>query len=317
MQCLAFESARISVFSNKRSGCTGATTVSTNEQFTAVANCVTYDGNITIVPSRTTSITTDGPAATVDLNRLEKIHGAIELQDILQVGRFDSNTLQEVETMRIRSSHLLDVGMPELRYVGLLDLHAESVMQTNFSPKLKVSELAIQSYFSLASLMQLEVAEAGTVRIAASGTESITISLEKADHIKIESSEISTWSQPSTDTAKNTAPSFPNLTSVTSFNCTYCSGVSLPELASINGSLFIQESKMLSNFSNLRQIGGEVVIRDSIMYTLDFPLLERAGGLRISNTTGIKGIDESNVPLLQEIGDINITGNFDRYVHVI
>lgn len=110
---------------------------------------------------------------------------------------------------------------------------------------------------------------------------------------------------------RNVSATFPNLE--WAFNMTFrnCSAVSIPSLASLNGSMGFYDNFFTELAApNLTTVGGSLsFVSNEDETSISMPELTTVtGGLQIANNTALKGID---LPALQTVGGaLDFNGNF-------
>ncbi|PVH93279.1 hypothetical protein DM02DRAFT_676950 [Periconia macrospinosa] len=275
---------------------------------TAIVKCITYTGNVVAaLPTSGFSGASGGDASSathataVNFNGLEKITGGIEVRDWSALDDLSSDSLREADSITIKSPFLQKFRMPHLQYTRLLEFTGTEVFQPELNGSLKVSQLVIRGGFSGSFIYPAQKVENFT--LAANGPAKFIVKMKKAGSINLADH----------DYHKTSDVFFPDLTAASSVNCTYCFDASFPLLQTVDGPILLQHSRMSAAFPNLTHVGDEITIRDSAIDTLAFPLLERAGGLKISNLTGVKEITDTSFPYLRSIdGEISVAGNFDK-----
>jgi hypothetical protein len=247
-------------------------------------SCATYIGSV-VITSRTSSSGYEA-LPTISLDRLEKIDGSLDIYNIRGSDGFAAPNLREVDNLVIWSDFLTSLTMPRLQYAQLIQFLKAPLLQTvRFDAGPSVSKLYVVGTYRAESVV-INVTLAQDVGFSASGTTLFNISLTEVYDLNIMTSGATR--------GKLAGLSFPDLTSVHDMNCTYCSDISFPQLAAVNGSVLVAESQMALSFPNLAKVGRELTVRDSTMTKVEFPVLERAGSLRLSNNSGMQSLTGEN-----------------------
>ena len=237
---------------------------------------------------------------------IELIEGSLRAVNVSELTQISSSTLQ-----RITEEFELD----ELQVLSTL----------NFP---QLSEVETIRWNALAALQALtfdtEVQNAATVDIQNTGLASLTgITLDSVDNLIITNNpflkEISlslgNVSEALTleGNAQDLVVDFPELIWAVNMTLRNCSEISVPQLATINGSFGIYGGAFESFAApELESVGEALSVVDNVeLSNVSFPVLtDIGGGFTIANNTNLDSIE---VPELETVGGaIDFTGNFSE-----
>ncbi|OCK81807.1 hypothetical protein K432DRAFT_350312 [Lepidopterella palustris CBS 459.81] len=274
----------------------GTSTLQSQGDATALASCKTFSGSIAIATGTTDAINLpnvqeiDGDFVANNVSLITSI-GADSLSTI--TGKFILNEIQVLSTL----------NFPRLTTVNDIEWNAlPNLQQLTFTSSVtKAGTINIQNT-ELGSLDGINVQSVDTFYIANNRYLSdITLQLGN-----VSTSLILEANNPSVNV------SFPNL--IWAYNMTFrnCSSISVPSLASLNGSMgFYGNDIQTFAAPNLTDVGGSLsFVSNTQLTNISLPLLTSlGGGFQIANNTELKIID--GFPKLKTIvGALDFNGNF-------
>ncbi|KAI9867258.1 MAG: hypothetical protein M1813_009536 [Trichoglossum hirsutum] len=264
----------------------------------SLGSCSSISGDVIVAPVASGTISLDG---------IQSIGGSLICRDAV---------------------NLTSLSAQNLKTIGnTFELNGLTVLSTlNFAALTEVKEI---SWTALPALQQLtftsKVKKATNVLITNTQLNSLDgINLEQADVFNVNNNQYlrSVNVQLANVTkalnveanGKDLVASFPNLQ--WAFNITFrnCSDISLPSLASVNGSIGFFDNYLTSfNASNLTSTGpgGSVVfVSNSKLTSVSLPVLKTVGGaLQMANNTVMTVVD--GFPALSVVaGAVDFSGNF-------
>ena len=260
------------------------TTIQNSGDASGIASCSTFSGSIAIATGTTDDIA---------LNTVKKITGSVTLGDNSAITSFGGDSLEEIgDTLNVSNVQVLQTfNFPKLTSV-------DSIILTGL-PNLRQLGLSLQKAASidientqLTTLDGINVTEATTIKIANNGLlDTIDLPVTSIDDIlELSDNNVAvTVTLNDLETAKNLT--FRN-----------CSGVTMPNIKTMNGTLAFFGSKFETfNATNLTSITGALTFVDNNnLENISFPALTKvSGALEIANNTELHNID---FPKLETVG---------------
>lgn len=282
---------------NPPAQCSAATTTIQNAgDASALASCRTFSGSIAIATGTTDNIAIDG---------VQEITGSLSATNVTQMTQLSADSLETIgETFMLNDLTILStLNFPRLTSVDTIDWEALPALQgLSFTTAVQQAKtLSIQNT-QLNSLDGINLQTVDSVMIANNNyLEEISMQLGNiSTALNIEAN------------GRNVTAEFPNLE--WAFNMTFrnVSSVSIPSLASLNGSLGFYSNFMSGvNAPNLTTVGGSLsFVSNEDLTNVTMPQLKTvSGGLQLANNTELDHI--SGFPALQTVGGaLDFYGNF-------
>lgn len=268
-------------------GSGGTTTIQSNSDATALANCQTYSGSIAIATGTTDNIQLDG---------IQSISGSLIANNVTQMTSLEASTLSEIgEEFNLNGLTVLStLNFPSLKKVDTIEWIALPALQgLSFTAGVEEINMLTIDNTQLGSLDGIDLQVADTISVTnnpyltsvnmqlGNVTKSLTFGANGRD-LQIE---------------------FPNL--IWAYNLTFrnCSDVSIPSLASINGSLGFYSNGFESlSAPNLTSVGSSLsfVSCDAVTNITMPELTTIGGGFQIANNTKLSQIN--GFPQLKTVG---------------
>lgn len=279
--------------------CSGTATIFTSEEATALADCGTYDGDVTVRSLE----------GAISFNGLEQITGDLSASVVNDMTSLSSDSLQTVGgRLTFQYADLLaSLSLPSLRNVGTLSLQ------------------------NLPNLTSIDAGDAGfnnvtsiTVRNTALGDLSWLRS-SRIDELRIEANPNLTdvtvaglSVAESYITVENNSPvsvSFPDLVLAYNVSIQGCNAVSLPLLGQVNRSIsLIDNSVETLELPSLLEVGGDFMLwNNSALSSVSVPLLANVSNdIVVSHNPKLGALSFPDLGIVE--GDISTNGTFSEYV---
>jgi len=276
--------------------CSQATaTVNSQADATALADCPTISGSLLISSTASGVISLDGPQQiTGDLiamnagqltsltsSTIGSIGGTFNLNNMTLLSTLQFSVLQVVESI----SWIALPALPQLSFTATIS-QATSVLITN-------TFLSTLDGINLATVATLNINNNNRLKTFSTQVANIT------QLLNIDSN------------GRSLDVSFPNLIWAANMTFRNCSSISMPSLATVNGSLGFYENFMTNVIApNLTSTGKDLAfVANPDFANLSMPLLQSVGGgVLIANNSDLDGI---GFPSLTFVGGaIDLSGNF-------
>lgn len=268
-------------------GGSGTTTIQSNADATGLANCQTYSGSIAIATGTTDNI---------QLNGITRISGSLVANNVTDMTSLAADSLQEIgDEFNLNGLTVLStLNFPALKKVDTIEWIALPALQgLSFTAGVEEINMLTIDNTQLGSLDGINLQVADTVSVTnnpyltsvnmqlGNVTKSLTFGANGRD-LQIE---------------------FPNL--IWAYNLTFrnCSDVSIPSLASINGSLGFYSNGFESlSAPNLTSVGGSLsFVSCEAVTNITLPELTTVGGgFQIANNTALENV--SGLDSLKTVG---------------
>lgn len=262
-----------------------------------MATCQTYSGDIVVETGTTDTLAFDG---------IELIEGSFRAINVSEITQISSSTLQRItEEFELDELQVLStLNFPQLTEVDTIKWNALAALQ--------------------ALTFDSEVQNAATVDIQNTNLASLNgITLDTVDRLIVANNpflaeinlSLGNVSEALTleGNAQDVVVEFPELIWAVNMTLRNCSEISVPQLASINGSFGVYGGAFESFAApELETVGQALsVIDNEALSNLSFPVLtEVGGGFQIANNTQLEEIE---VPELEDVGGaVDFTGNFSE-----
>lgn len=297
----ASESASASASQASSCGVATATyTINAQADATQVASCETVAGTVVVGTSASGPISIEGPAS---ISGGLIVNGAVNLTSLTSttIGSIGNFTLQDLTV-------LSNLAFGALTEVGSLTAITLSALDQFTFPSTvsKASSVVIQnSFFSTLDGINLMTVES----IDISNNNRLTTFSTQVANI--------TTSANIASNGKNLAVSLPNLIWAAELTFRNVSSVTIPSLATVNGSLTFDENYFSSlSAPNLTSVGSTLngkgslaLVANTAITNFTIPLLKTVGGgIQIANNSELQTI---SFPVLTTVGGaVDLTGNF-------
>ena len=279
--------------------CSAATTTIQNAgDASALASCSTFSGSIAIATGTTDAIAIDG---------VRRIEGSLIADNVTQITQLSADSLETIDdSFSLNGLTILStLNFPRLTNVQTLDWTALPALQG----------LSFTTGVQQASTVSIQNTQLNTLDgINLQTVDQMTIANNNyLDDISMQLGNVST-SLILEANGRNVSAIFPNLE--WAFNMTFrnCSQVSIPSLASLNGSMGFYANFFQSlSAPNLTTVGGSLsFVSNEDMTNISFPELKTVtGGLQVANNTALQNIN--GFPALQTVGGaLDFNGNFTK-----
>ncbi|TKA81538.1 hypothetical protein B0A49_00452 [Cryomyces minteri] len=282
-----------------QSSCSAATkTIQNAGDASALAACQTFTGTIAIATGTTDNIALDG---------IRKIQGSLIADNVTQLTQMSGSSLETItDTFDLNGLTILStLNFPRLTNVNTIRWEALPALQgLSFTTGVQTAASVTIQNTQLNSLTGINLQVVDTFFIANN---------PYLNQMALQLGNIST-SLTLEANGRNLSAVFPNLQ--WAFNMTFrnCSTVSIPSLASVNGSMGFYSNELTSLIGpNLTSVGGSLSFVSNTMLTnISLPKLTTiGGGFQIANNTELKSID--GFPSLKTIGGaLDFNGNFSN-----
>lgn len=277
------------------------TTINSQADATALANCATVTGTVVVSSSASGTVSIDGP---------QQIKGDLVCENAGQLTNFGSTTLNSIsgEFLLNNLTLLSTLSMTDLTSVGSINWVAlQALSQLTFpSTVTKAASIVISNTF-LSTLDGINVDSVSTLQI------------DNNPRLEVFSTQISnvTSNIDINANGQQLNVQFPNLLWAANMTLRNVSSVSIPSLAVVNGSLGFYGNYFTSiSAPNLTTVGsfatgaGGLAISDNAMLTnFSMPQLTSIGGAdQINDNPALRSIA---FPALKTVGGaIQFQGNF-------
>lgn len=279
-------------------GSGSTTTIQSNADATGLSNCQTYSGSIAIATGTTDNIQLDG---------ITKISGSLIANNVTQMTSLAASSLQEIgDEFNLNGLTVLStLNFPALKKVDTIDWVALPALQgLSFTAGVEEINMLTIDNTQLGSLDGIDLQVADTISVTnnpyltsvnmqlGNVTKSLTFGANGRD-LQIE---------------------FPNL--IWAYNLTFrnCSDISIPSLASINGSLgFYSNGFQSLSAPNLTSVGSSLsFVSNEEVTNITMPELTTiGGGFQIANNTALEKIN--GFPALKTVGGaLDFNGEFSK-----
>ncbi len=283
-----------------QSSCSNAatTTLQSAGDASALAACSTFSGSIAIATGATDQMALDG---------IRTITGSLTADNATQLTGLSGSSLEIIADSFSLSSLtvLTTLNFPRLVEVGTMDWTALPALQgLSFttgvqqagSVSIQNTQLNTLDGINLQKVDQMTIANNPYLNVINMQLGNITQSLI------IEAN------------GRNVSATFPNLEWAYNMTFRNVSQISIPSLASINGSMGFYNN-FFSSISgpNLTTVGGSLsFVSNEAMTNLSFPELTTVGGgLQVANNTALQSVDGFGA--LKTVGGaLDFNGNFSR-----
>lgn len=281
-----------------QSSCSAATTTIQNQgDASGLASCTTFSGSIAIATGTTDNI---------QLNNIEVITGDLTANNVSQLTSLSADSLRRIGgTFDLQDCQILStLNFPQLGEVDSIEWVALAALQglsfTNMVQK--ANSVSIRNT-QLNSLDGINLAMVDTMDIQNNNyLDDITMQLGNV------STELNVYAN-----GRNVSVTLPNLEWAARISIANASSVSIPSLASVNGSLGFYSNFFESlQAPNLTDVGGTLaIVSNEKVSNISFPQLTVvSGGLSVQNNTELS--DVSGFPVLETVG-----GALDMYGNAI
>lgn len=268
-------------------GSGGTTTIQSNADAKALSGCTTYSGSIAIGSSTTDNI---------QLSGIQRISGSLTASNVTQMTSLSADSLQEIgDSFTLESLTILStLSFPQLTKVDTIEWTALPALQgLSFTTGVQEINMLTIDNTQLASLdgINLQVAD--------------TISVTNNPYLETVSMQLGNVTQSMTfgSNGRQLKADFPNLEWAYNITLRNCSEVSIPSLASVNGSLgFYANGFDTLSAPNLTNVGGSLsFVSCESVTNISFPELTTiGGGFQLANNTKLGNID--GFPALKTVG---------------
>jgi len=271
-----------------QSSCSAATTTIQNAgDASALAACTTFSGSIAIATGTTDNI---------QLNGLRVIDGDLIASNVSQLTSLSADSLTRITgSFNLEQDEILStLNFPQLSQVGEIQWEGLPGLQgLSFTNEIKKAESVSIINTYLSSLEGINLETAATIDIQNNNyLDDITMQLGNvSDNFNVYAN------------GRNVSVVLPNLIWANRINIANASSVSIPSLASVNGSLGLYSNFFESiQAPNLTDVGGTLSIVSCEKATnISFPQLTTVtGGLSVQNNTELA--DVSGFPVLTTVG---------------
>ena len=277
--------------------CEGTATVQNAGDASALASCSTYSGDIVIETGTTDTLAFDG---------IEVIEGSLRAINVSKITQISSSTLQRItEEFELDELQVLStLNFPQLTEVDTIKWNALAGLQAlTFDSEVQNAATVDIQNTNLASLNGITLDTVDSLIVANNPfLKEISLSLGNvSEALTLEGN------------AQDVVVDFPELIWAVNMTLRNCSDISIPQLASINGSFGVYGGAFQSFAApELETVGQALSIIDNPeLSNLSLPVLtEVGGGFQIANNTELDVID---VPELEDVGGaVDFTGNFSE-----
>lgn len=277
-------------------GGSSTTTIASNADATALANCRTYSGSIAIATDTTDSI---------QLNGVQSITGNLVATNVTQMVSLAANDLEEIgEMFELEQLTILStLNFPSLKKVDAIKWTALPALQgLSFTEGVEDVGSLIIDNTQLNSLdgINLQVVDELSVTNNPYLTD-ITMQLGNVTRSFLLASN-----------GRDLKVELPNLEWANNVTLRNCSEVSIPSLASINGSMGFYNGGFESLAApNLTNVGGSLsFVSCESVTNISMPQLTTiGGGFQLANNTALQNID--GFPAMATVGGaLDFNGEF-------
>ncbi|KAK3642436.1 cell wall protein Ecm33 [Elasticomyces elasticus] len=277
--------------------CSAATTTIQNQgDASAIAACSTFSGSIAIATGTTDNIALDG---------VQRITGSLIANNATSITGLSASSLERIDdTFSLTQLTVLTtLNFPRLTIVGTIDWQALPALQgLSFTTGVQqAGSVSIQNT-QLNTLDGINLEMVDTMTIANN---------PYLNDINMQLGNI-TQSLIIEANGRNVSAIFPNLEWAYNMTLRNVSTMSIPSLASINGSMGFYANFFESiSGPNLTTVGGSLsFVSNEAMTNLSFPELTTVnGGLQVANNTALEEVN--GFPALKTVGGaLDFNGNF-------
>lgn len=264
----------------------------------ALAGCSTFSGSIAIATGTTDQIALDG---------IQRITGSLTATNVTQLTSLSGSSLVQIDdSFTLQDMTILsNLNFPRLEIVTTIDWEALPALQgLSFTTGLQqASTVSIQN-------TQLNTLDGINLQVV----DSMTIANNPyLNDINMQLGNVSNTLILEAN-GRNVSAIFPNLEWANNMTFRNVSEVSIPSLASINGSMGFYANFFESlSAPNLTLVGQTLAfVSNEDLTNISMPELKTVGGgLQLANNTALKTID--GFPRLQTVGGaLDFYGNFSK-----
>lgn len=277
--------------------CSASTTTIQNAgDASAVASCKTFSGSIAIATGTTDNIDLSGS--------LTKISGSLIVNNVTGISSVASSSLESIDdSFTLNGLTLLgNLNFPSLASVGSIDWEAlPALQQLTFANGVQEAGLVSIQNTELNSLTGINLQVVDTM-ILVNNPYLSKVDMQLGNvtqQITVESN------------GRDLEVSFPNLIWANNITIRNASDVSIPSLASVNGSAGFYSCNFESLIApNLTKVGGGLaLISNEMLSNISFPALSEVdGAVNIANNTELDSISFPKLETVQ--GAVDFYGNF-------
>jgi len=278
--------------------CSAATTtLQSAGDASALAGCTTFTGSIAIATGTTDSIA---------LNGIQRVMGSVIANNVTQMTSLSGDSLTTIDDSFTLSSLtiLSTLNFPRLENVQTIEWTALPALQG----------LSFTTGVQQASIVSIQNTQLNTLDgIDLTSVDQLTVANNNyLDAITMQLGNVST-SMILLANGRNVSASFPNLEWAYNMTLSNLTSISVPSLASLNGSLgFYYNYFSELSTPNLTTVGGSLsLVSNDALTNLSMPELKTVtGGLTVSADTDLKTI---TFPSLQTVGGaLEFDGSFTK-----
>lgn len=282
-----------------QSSCSAATTTIQNAgDASALASCTTFTGSIAIATGTTDNIALDG---------IQKIQGSLIANNVTGMTQLSAGDLETITDSFTLSelTVLSSLTFPVLTNVDMIEWTAlPALQQLSFTNGVQTaSQVSIQN-------TQLNTLDGINLQVV---DQFFIANNNYLENIEMQLGNITT-SLILESNGKNVSAIFPNLDWAYNMTFRNCSQVSIPSLASLNGSMgFYSNEFSTLNAPNLTTVGGTLsFVSNTDLSNVTMPSLKSVGGgFQIANNTEFKIVN--GFPKLATVGGaLDFYGNFTK-----
>lgn len=297
MAALRYIVPALAVAGRAAAQCSAATTtIQSSGDASALASCSTFSGSIAIATGTTDAIALDG---------IQRITGSLIADNVTQITTLSADSLDTIDDSFTLNGLIIlsTLNFPRLESVQTLDWTALPALQG----------LSFTTGVQQAGIVSIQNTQLNTLDgIDLQMVDSMTIANNNyLDMINMQLGNIS-QSLIIEANGRNVSATFPNLEWAYNMTFRNVSSVSIPSLASINGSMGFYANFMDAVAApNLTTVGGTLsFVSNEDLTNVSFPELKTVtGGLQVANNTALKTIN--GFPALQTVGGaLDFNGNF-------
>ncbi|CAK4033360.1 Cell wall ECM33 [Lecanosticta acicola] len=265
----------------------GTTTIQSNADATGLASCRTYSGSIAIATGTTDNI---------QLSNIQTITGSLTASNVTQMTSLAADSLQEIgDSFTLTSLTILStLNFPQLTKVDTIEWTALPALQgLSFSTGVQdVSMLTIDNT-QLNNLNGINLEVVDTMYVA-NNPYLTSVNMQLGNVTKALTLAAN---------GRDLDVQFPNLMWAYNMSIRNASSVSIPSLASVNGSLgFYSDGFENLTAPNLTSVGGQLsFVSCNAVTNISMPELTTiGGGFQLANNTQLGQID--GFPALKTVG---------------
>ncbi|KAI9827042.1 MAG: hypothetical protein M1819_007034 [Sarea resinae] len=279
------------------SSCSGTTTLQNGGDATALAACSTYSGDVVIAT---------GAAGNIAINTIQSITGSLTGLNGAQLTGLEADSLQTIgQQFSLQNMTVLStLSFARLAQVGSINWIALPALQSlNFDTQVQKASGVLITDTQLGSLQGINLQEVDNFNINNNPyLNEINVQLGNiTQSLNIEAN------------GKNLSASFPNLEWAYNMTFRNCSSVSVPSLASVNGSMGFYSNEFTDfaapNLTSTKQ-GSLVFVSNTALTNISLPVLTTiGGGYQIANNTKLSEVN-GFTKLSTIAGALDFSGNF-------